>query len=336
MSITIRDIAKSANVSIATVSRVLNDPEHVSEEKRTKVENAIKELEYKPNALARGLIKRSIKTVGVLIQDISNIFYPLVTRGIEDELEKNDFSLFLCYTDGNVKKEKKYIDTLLEKSVDGMIFLGTRHVGLKENEHIIDLSKNLPILLINDYILGAESYSVTTDEVNGAYKAVTYLISLGHKDIAFINGEGDYSTYQYKLEGYRKALIDNDIKPDSRFIVNVSPYEKGGYQGAITLLSQNKLPTAIFTASDQIAIGVMKAIYEHGFSIPADFSIVGFSDVPIAAELFPELTTVNQFPYKTGKLAAEMMMNVIDNKIQEQKKIILEPQLSIRKSCRPL
>jgi LacI family transcriptional regulator len=336
MAITIKDIAKSAKVSIATVSRVLNDPLRVSDEKRIRVAKAIKELGYKPNALARGLIKGSIETIGILIQDINNLFYPEVIRGIENELEKNGYSIFLCNTDGNIEKEKKYIATLRNKNVDGIIFLGTRHVGLKENEHIIDLSCEMPIMLINDYILGSDVYTVMTDEVNGAYKAINYLISLGHRKIAFINGEGDYSTFQYKFEGYKKALLSNEIEINDRYIFKAEPFEKSACNAAKKMLSLDKPPTAIFTAGDQMAIGVMKAIYEYGFAIPKDFSLIGFGDAPIAESLYPGLTTVNQFPYKTGKLAAEVILRLVNKEVIEQKKIIIEPQLSLRNSCRQI
>lgn len=336
MAITIRDIAKRANVSIATVSRVLNNSSKVSKETKDKIHRVMEELNYKPNALARGLIKRSLRTVGVLIQDMNNIFYPAVIKGIEDELEIHDYNIFLCNTDSNLDKEKKYIDTLVGKGVDGIIFMGTRPVGMKHNEHIAALCKKIPVLIINDDIIGVDVYSVATNEVNGAYKAISYFIELDHRKIAFINGNTDYTTYRYKFEGYKRAILDNGIDLNPDYIIQEEPYEKGGYKGAKKLLSLKNRPTAIFSASDQIAIGIIRAVFEAGYSIPDDFSIIGFSGVPISAEIFPQLTTVNQFPFKTGKIAASLIIKAINKQQLEQRKILIEPELSIRKTCRKL
>ncbi|MDI3547176.1 MAG: LacI family transcriptional regulator [Halanaerobiales bacterium] len=335
MPITIRDIAEKANVSIATVSRVLNNSSQVSKETKDKVEKVIKELNFKPNVFARGLIKKSINTIGVILPDLNNLFYPAVIKGIEDELEKQNYNIFLCNTDESITKEKKYIKTLLEKHVDGIIFLGTRPTGFENNKHIVELSKKLPVLMINDYIIGSNVYSVMTDEVNGAYKAVNYFLSLGHKKIGFINGNVDFTTYKYKLRGYKKALEDNKIPLNEKYVINETPYEKGGYLGVKKLLSLKDRPTAIFTASDQIAIGAMNAIFESGYSSD-DFSVIGYGDIPILNELYSGLTTVNQFPYYTGQLAAETIIKVINQEELKQRKIILEPELSIRKSCKAL
>ncbi len=335
MSVTIRDIAQKSNVSIATVSRVLNNSANVSGETRIKVEKAIRELHYTPPALKRNFPRESTDTIGLLLPDIKNIFYPAVIRGIEEELEKNDYNFFLCITDENIDKEKKYLNTLLKKGVEGIVFLGTRPTE-ETSEHVVNLSQRMPVLIINDYIIGSNVYSVMTDEVDGAYKANRYLIDLGHTKIAFINGDVEFTTYRYKFRGYEHALLDNNVPVRDEYIIKETPYEIGGYRGAKKLLAFKDPPTAIFTASDQIAVGVIQAIYEEGYSIPDDFSLIGFSDIPLAAELYPPLTTVNQFPYKTGKLAASIIMKLIRNEELEQRKIILETHLSIRKSCKSI
>lgn len=335
MSVTIRDIAQKSNVSIATVSRVLNNSANVSGETRIKVEKAIRELHYTPPALKRNFLRESTDTIGLLLPDIKNIFYPTIIRGIEEELEKNDYNFFLCITDENIDKEKKYLNTLLKKGVEGIVFLGTRPTEVT-SEHVVNLSQRMPVLIINDYIIGSNVYSVMTDEVDGAYKAIRYLIDLGHTKIAFINGDVEFTTYRYKFRGYEHALLDNKVPVRDEYIIKETPYEIGGYRGAKKLLALQDPPTAIFTASDQIAVGVIRAISEEGYSIPDDFSLVGFSDIPLAAELCPPLTTVNQFPYKTGKLAASIIMKLIRNEELEQRKIILETHLSIRKSCQSI
>ena len=335
MSVTIRDIAQKSNVSIATVSRVLNNSANVSGETRIKVEKAVRALNYTPPALKRNFPRERTDTIGLLMPDIKNIFYSAVIMGIEEELEKNDYNFFLCITDENIDKEKKYLNTLLKKGVEGIVFLGTRPTEVT-SEHVVNLSQRMPVLIINDYIIGSNVYSVMTDEVDGAYKAIRYLIDLGHSKIAFINGDVEFTTYRYKFRGYEHALRDNKIPAREEYLIKETPYEVGGYRGAKKLLALQDPPTAIFTASDQIAVGVIQAIYEEGYSIPEDFSLIGFSDIPLAAELYPPLTTVNQFPYKTGKLAASIIMRLIRNEELEQRKIILETHLSIRKSCQSI
>lgn len=337
MTINIKDIARKANVSIATVSRVLNNPEKVSDEKKLLINSIIYEMNYQPNALARGLIKKATKTIGIIIPDINNLFYPAVVRGIEDVVEMSDYNVFLCNTDKDIGKEKKYINTLLEKRVDGIIFMGTRPVNPEKNEHIIRLNKKVPVLMINDIVRGSEIYSVLTDEVEGAYRAVKYLLELGHKKIAYVTGENNYTTYQNKQKGYEIALQEYGIEVYPDYIIRDLPYALGGYNAAIKLLdSKNILPTAIFAASDQLAMGVMKAIHEKGYKIPNDISVVGYANIPISADLFPELTTVDQFPYETGRLSAETLIKVINGEELSQKKYIMEPKLLIRKSCNEL
>lgn len=336
MVATINDVAKKAKVSVATVSRVIHDSILISEKTKKNVKKAIKDLDYKPYARARKLIKKNLRAAALLIPDIKNVFYPIVIRGVEDELEKNGYSLFICNTDEDVEKERKYLDTLIDKGVDGMIFLGTRPAELKQ-QYIINLSEKMPVLMINDYMIGSNVYSVMTDETEGAYQAVNYLIGLGHRKIAFINGDVDYTTYLYKLRGYERALDANGIEFDEKYHIKQTPYEEGGYLGTKKILQMKEdRATAIFTASDQIAVGVYKAIYEAGLKIPGDFSVVGFSGIPLSRELFPELTTVDQFAYNTGSKAGRTLMKLIAGKTLEQKRILLEPRLIVRDSCKDI
>jgi len=334
MAVSIYDVAKKAGVSVATVSRVINNSMLVSKDTKNNIRNVIKELNYKPYARASKIMKKNLMAAAVLVHDIKNIVYPEVLLGIEEELEKNGYNLFMCNTDKEIKKEKKYLDTLLEKGVDGIIFLGTRPTGLKQ-QYIINLADKIPVVMINDHMVGSNVYSVMTDEVEGAFQAVNYLIGLGHKRIAFINGDIEYTTYRYKHRGYIRALEANNIKVDEDYHINEVPYIEGGYQGTKKLIKMNKeKPTAIFAASDQMAMGVYKAIYEAGYRIPEDFSIVGFSGIALSGGLFPELTTVDQFAHNTGNQAGRILMRLVAGKNLEQKRILLTPKLIIRESCR--
>jgi DNA-binding LacI/PurR family transcriptional regulator len=324
-----------AHVSTATVSRVINTPEKVKPETREIVQKVINELDYRPNALARSLIQRNTKSVGILIPDINNLFYPAVVRGAEDSFENSSYSIFLCNTDKDIKKEQDYIKVLLEKRVDGMIIMGTRPIDGSENEHIRTLCKSLPVVMVNDTIVGADLYSVLTDEVEGAYNAVNYLIGLGHRKIAHVTGEIDkYTTYQNKFSGYEMAMREHKLAFPSEYVMADQPYPLGGSRAAKKLFALEERPTAIFAASDQIAMGVMKACFECSLKIPDDLSVVGYANIPISEDLYPELTTVNQFPYETGVKVAEVMMDILEGRRPSQKKIILSPELLIRKSCK--
>lgn len=337
MGITIKDVAKRADTSITTVSRLMNKSGYVSKEAKKRIDKAIKDLDYKPNVMAQGLINKSLsmKTVGILIPDMQNLFYPAILTGLEDELERHGYSIFLCITNRGQDMEKKYIDTLLGKNVDAIIFAAA---CARENsaDYLVELSEKVPALLINDYIIGSDICSVMADEVGGAYKAATYLLGLGHTKIGFINGNADRTTYRQKQEGYEKALAVNEIKPNNKYLMRETPNEQGGYKGAKKFLALSDPPTAIFAASDQMAIGVIRAVLEVGYSIPEDFSLIGFSNIPLAAEVYPQLTTIDQFPYKTGKLVGEMVMKMINKEDLTQRRILIEPKLLIRKTCREL
>ncbi len=329
---TIDDVARLANTSVATVSRVLNDKGYVSGDARIRVEKAVKELNYQPRVVTRDNVQKNLRHVGILVPDMNNYFYPLELMGIEDELEKKDYSILLCNTYEKVEKEKKYIANLLKKDVDGIILVGSRST-ISYNEHIIDLAEKIPVVMTNDYIIGSCVYSVMIDIVNGAYKAVSHLIGLGHRNIAIINGNIEYSTFASKQEGYQHALEDEGIKIQNDYIVSEVPYEAGGFAGMKRLLALEKPPTAVFSASDQIAVGGISAIYQAGLRIPEDISLVGFSNIPLSEHLHPSLTTIDAYPYHTGKLAAETIISVLNHKEQDQRKIILEPRLIERNTC---
>jgi len=329
MSTTITDIAKRVGVSISTVSRVINNSVNVSDETRQKILEVMEELNYKPYY---SLVMKSTKVIGVLVPDINNMYYPQVLKAMEKEFINNRYNIFLCNTSNSIEEEKVYLETLKIKNVDGLIFFSSRPKN--SNSYIKNISKKIPVLLINEYILGSNTYSILTDQVEGTFQAVNYLIELGHKKIAFINVHYDYPTYEDKLMGYKNALEENDIEYRDEYVVFDSGYEEGGYRGTKKLfdLKKNK-PTAILTASDQMAIGVYRAVYEQGYSIPKDFSVIGYGNIPVSANLYPPLTTVNHYPKKIGKLAANTIMKAIARKEIEHRKIIMHPQLLIRDSC---
>jgi DNA-binding LacI/PurR family transcriptional regulator len=334
ISVTIRDIATKAGISIATVSRVLNNSPVVNEDTRILVEKVMDELGYAKPSLALRRQMGTMQTIGLLLQDIYSFYYPAVIHGLESFLFRNGFNLFLCHTDGDKDLESRYIKTMQNKGTCGFILLGTRPTDVSQ-DHIIKLSKKTPVLMIHDYIVGSNVYSVITDEEEGAFQAVDHLASLGHKKIAYVRSSDAFSTYEYKYQGYSKALKKNGLHENPNYIVRVDPHEQGGGEAGNLLAAMQDRPTGILCASDQIAVGLMRAIQEHGFRIPRDFSVVGYSNSPIAAELYPRLTTIDQYPFRTGQTAGEMIIRIIQGEIPNQRKIILQPELIIRNSSGP-
>lgn len=332
-SITIKDIAKKAGVSTATVSRVLNNIGNVSEEKTRLIQKIVEQENYQPNALARSLIQEKTKTIGIIIPDINNLYYPPVLRGMQDVCELNGDTVFLCNTDQDIEKEKWYVNSFLEKRVDGIAFMGTRPIDPEKNSHIIRLNEKLPVVMVSDALPDSDVYSVLSDEVAGAYEAVHYLIRLGHRNIAHITGYDSYTTYHYKQVGYEKALRESGIPICKENIVRNSPDTEGGEAGAAALFQRPERPTAIFAASDQIAIGVLKAAYLAKLRVPEDVSVVGYANIPIADHTIPGLTTVNQFPYETGRRSAGTLTKLINKEEVEEKQEMIVPKLLIRNSC---
>ena len=331
MAVTIKDIASKANVSIATVSRYLNNPEVVSAKTGKTIQEAIEELDYTPNDIARSLITNNSYTIGLILPDINNVFYPPILRGIEDIAEQYDYIFFLCNTDQNIRREKKYIDVLLSKRAAGMIFIGTRPTDDEKNRHIFTLSKKLPVLLLYEHFEGISS--ITTDDMLGSYKAVNYLLDLGHRDIAFVSAPPNFSTYVRKRRGYEKALREAGIPFRDEYVVYQDAYESGGYQAMCQLLKLKNRPTAVHAVNDQMAIGVMRAALENGLKIPEDLSVVGFSNSSISSQIYPRLTTVNQFGYDVGKMAAKKIINMINKKDVDKTMELIEPELVVRNSC---
>ena len=334
MSVTIRDVAKESGYSIATVSRVINGTADVSDETRSAVDSAIKTLGYKVNRRLSNRPPGAIRSIGLLMSDIDNVYYPSVIKGMERELFRSDYNLFVCNTEEDPQIERRYVQSLSKRGVDGIVFLGTR-VESDKNQIILELSQTLPVVLINENIVGADIFSVTTDEVEGAYRAIDHLLKLGHRRIAFVHGNGGYTTSIRKYEGYTKALRNAGIAPDSSLVVPTDPHEHGGFVAGQALLKRPQVPSAVFTENDQLAMGIMRSIHQGGLSIPEDISVVGFSDVPIAAEMYPPLTTVNQFGVKTGEMAARLILNVIQNIPTIQRRVLIQPELSIRESTGP-
>lgn len=332
MPVTIKDIAKKANVSITTVSRVLNNKaEGIGEATRKRVLEIIDELDYRPNTIARSMVTKQTNTIGLIIPDIRNPFFPELVRGVEDVANQSKYSLFLCNTDGSMEKEAEALKLMREKNVDGIVFTYS-YAAMDQLFEELAQKYRIPVVLL-DRGLEDETFSgVYTDNQKAGYIATKHLIELSHVRIGCITGPGYIQNSRDRLKGYKRALEEYQISIDERLIKSGEYKMEGGYQAAKALLEESDV-TAIFALNDLMAFGVYQAAAELGIHIPNDLSVVGFDNLKYNQLLTPKLTTIDQSVYQMGKEAAQMLLSQIKERGEvEPRNIYLDPKLIVRES----
>lgn len=331
MGVTIKDIANKAGVSVATVSRVINNKPDVSETTRKRIQRILKMMNYNPNNIARGMVLKRTFTLGLIIPDISNPFFPEVAKGIEDMAKKRGYSVIYYNTNNDPNEEKEAIKILLSKQVDGIIlsFLMDNAEELKRLER-----EKYKVVQIDRKVPSANFPAVVIDNIQSSYELTSYLIGLGHGRIASITGDLNTKTGQDRLKGFKKAIENKAISLPKEFIVE-GDYSRGsGYTSMMKLLHAPITPTAVFAANDLMAIGAYAAIFEKGLRIPTDISIVGHDDIDVASVVRPGLTTMAQPKYRIGERAVELLVNSIEEKeIYQSEEIILKTNLVLRSSA---
>lgn len=333
MKLTIKDIARMAEVSTATVSMILNNKDcNISAVTREKVLRIVKENNYIPNTMARSLVTRQTKTIGLVIPDIANPFFPELARGAEDKASEAGYSIIYCNTDDDPEKEEKYINMLSEKMVDGIVF--THSAKRTGGMSPIDRG-NIPVVLIDrDFESSNVKGKVLVDNLQGAYKGVKHLIDRGYKKIAFITGALTSTTAKDRLAGYKKAMAESGIEYDSSYVRAGQYKSEWGLKAAEQLVGEGVDFDAVFCGNDLIAISVIKFLKSKGRSIPEDTGVLGFDDIYMASVVEPGLTTVKQPNYEMGYKAVEMLIGILEKSAEEveQKTIVLDTELIIRKS----
>lgn len=320
MSATIKDIAKAAGVSITTVSRALNGYSDVNEKTREKIMQIAQELNYSPNTLARGLVMNKSKTIGLLVSGLNResekdqITFSILS-GINEAVSEQEYDLVLFSTNSTKQREKTYTQLCRERRVDGVIIQGIKTDDPYLNEVV---ESDLPCVLIDIPIQSEHVGNVTTDNVKGARKAVQHLIELGHKHIAMVNGHSKAFVSQRRKEGYISAMEAANLPVQNEWIVNGSFEEKSAKDAALRLLADNKEITAVFCASDLMALGVMRAAKELGIPIPEELSIVGYDDILLASYTSPPLTTIAQNFFQLGFQASNLLINILEGKTEPQ------------------
>ena len=333
--ITIKDIARIANVSHTTVSRALNNQSRIKNETREKILSIAKELNYRPNFIARSLVMKRSKTLGLVITTIANPFYTELAQGIEATSRKLGYSIILCSTQSDLGTEKLYIDMLRSKGVDGIIFTSA-HMG---DPNILELAEEgFPIMLVNrrtyhSTVKEKVDY-VGIDNIQGGFLAVEHLIKLGHRRIGIIGGSSESSVGFERLEGGKRALAAYGLKQMDDYFLEGDFLKESGYRGGIKFTRMADPPTAIFAANDYMALGAYQAVVEEGVRVPEDMAIVGFNDIEFTAMKGIELTTIGQKKYEMGALSVENLVEKIEGKnVGPPKEVILKPELIIRRTC---
>lgn len=332
MSSNLKDVAKSLNMSISTISRVVNNKNYVNPKTREKILNALKELNYTPNQAARSLKNKKTNTIGILIPDISEDFFAYVIKGIDKIFSQNGYSIILCDTGENPEKEKQYLNLLLEKQIDGIILATV----CKEKDVLNEFfSLNMPIIFIDNLPnIRNNCDTVIIDNIKASYMAVNHLIELGHKNIGIITGKIDETTGYERMLGYKKALEEHCLGIHDELIRIGDFKENSGYQNMISLLDVNKDITAVYVASSKMTYGAIKAIKERKLRIPEDIALVGFDVHDISGLISPSITTITQPEEEIGKVAGELMIKRLqDGEERFHQKIVLDPGLLIRESC---
>lgn len=318
-----------AGVSIATISRVINEPEKVKPETRQRVEEILRRTNFIANGVARGLVKNSMNTVGVLVVDLRDLYFANVTYTIEREFTKLGYNVILSNTGGDLGEKKKYLRVMLERQVDGLILVGSVFRERTDNKHILAISEVVPIVMVNGFLEGDNIYSILCDDAQGVKEAVNYLVKLGHKDIFYLNDIKTYSGLA-KMEGFKAGMMENGLNEAN--IVEISRSLEGGAEGIRQLRAEDKKVTAVITGEDITAVGAIKALQEYGLRVPDDVAVIGYNNSILAAASSPSLTSVDNMAEAMAANAVQILYNVLQGR-QVSNKMILTPNLVIRESA---
>src|SRR5712692_8168443 len=326
----IYDVAREARVSVFTVSAVINKTGRVSATLARRVEAAIHKLNYRPNLLARSLAKQQTHTLGMVVTDIANPFFPAIVRGAEDTAQKAGYSVLLCNSDDKQDKEAVYLELLLSKRVDGII-LNKTPAALSIAQRRMLAEAKVPIVLLMRTCPGLKTDVVQTDDRQGAMDAVSHLARIGHKRIALVSGPLHVSNARARRQGYRKALEASGLEyaPDLTF---EGDYRiESGYRAGLALLPHR--PDAVLVTNYLMTVGFMSAADEIGMLCPEDFALVSFDDYPWLGCFRPRLTTIELPKYELGSTAVRLLLERIQGKRSRAITVNLPPQLRVRESC---
>ena len=331
---TIKDVARHAEVSVTTVSHVVNGTRRVSPEGRERVEAAIRALGYVPNAIARSLKSNNTRTLGMLIPNSSNPYFAEIVHAVEDRCFGAGYNLILCNTNDEAHRQGTYLQVLAERRIDGLIVVSTGHDATLPNQLA---GLGIPTVLVDREIEIAEQPCdlVETAHMQGGLLATQHLLQLGHQRIACIGGPTGLAPSEQRIAGWRSALVAAGLGQGDGLLWHGHFTSQGGYEAMHALLRAATPPTAVFVCNDLMAMGALCAAHERGLRLPEALSMVGFDDIELTAFTSPPLTTVAQPKQRIGALAVDMLLERIDGKRQDARKVMLQPELRVRASTAP-
>jgi LacI family transcriptional regulator len=326
----IYDVARESGVSVFTVSAVVNKKTHVGKRLHDRVEAAIRKLNYRPNLIARSLANRRTHTIGMIVPDIGNPFFPMVVRGAEDAAQKHGYNLLLCNSDDILDKEERAVELLLSKRVDGILLTKAAEDFRPPMRRMIK-EVNIPFVLVMRTYPTLTNDAVITDDYHGAYEAVCHLARAGRRRIGLITGPLKISNAKERWRGFHDALKAERLLYDSKLVIEGDYRIESGFRGGHALLSYR--PDGVYVANHLMTIGLLKAAEEMGMSCPEDFGLVSFDDYPWLSIFRPRLTTVELPKHQLGSEAAELLIRRITGDISKAVVRKLQPELRVRESC---
>ena len=328
--VSIKDVAKAAGVSTATVSRVLAKGLHVRPHVREKVLAAAAKLGYRPNLVARSLRAQRSKTIGLIVSDVANPFFTAISRSVEDSAYAQGFSVLLGNTDEDPQREATYLDLMRDTNIAGIIFSPTRQTMAR----FASLPFDIPMVVIDRFMPDAEVDAVLLDNVDAARRLATHLLENGYQRIGALFGDVG-TTGDERRRGYQQALREYDISPLAELVRCVSPRMEAGYAATRELLDLRPIPDALLAGNSLLAAGAMQAIRERGLTIPRDLALVSFDETTWETLVEPPITVIAQPTYEIGKTAAELLLQRIAEPDRPPRRIMLNGQLLARGSSAP-
>jgi LacI family transcriptional regulator len=327
----IREVAKRAGVSIATVSHVYNGTRPVSDEARQRVIEAAAELHYYPNYLARSLTTKKTGTIGMVVSDMSNPFFAELIHGVEKTLSARQYNLMICNTEDNPHQEEEYLRLLMAKRVDGIIaaVASEKWATLQAAE-----ASAFPLVFVDLRVDGVRGPVVCSANEAGAHQGVSHLIADGHHSIGILAGMPGMSTMRDRLAGYRRALAERGIQPEERLVKFSRLDVEAASRQMTTMMAEEPRPTAVFLSNNLLALGALIALQELGMSCPEDVALVCFDDAPWMRISSPPLTVLRQPNYEMGAMAGQLLLQQLGGEPVPRTTITLQPELIVRRSCR--
>jgi LacI family transcriptional regulator len=327
---TIYDVARRADVSAATVSRVLNGHSSVDPHLAARVRAAVAELDYRPSALARNLRRSRTSLWAVIISDVGNPFFTSLVRGVEDVAQSSGYSVVLCNSDEDPDKEANYVSVVLAEQVAGVIMSPSGQPAAATR--LLDVGT--PLVLIDRELPDVRADSVLVDNERGAADATAHLVAAGYRRIACITGPRSVSTARRRLRGYQQALVEAGGSFDGSLVRYADFRRIGGRQAMSELLDLPEPPDAVFVANNLMAVGVLECLHDRGIAVPDQVGVVGFDDLPWPELVRPALTTVGQPTYELGKAAAQLLAQRISDRDREPTTLVLKTELHVRATSR--